>query len=98
MYRHGDVLVAAVERLPEKVEKLNHRTLAEGEATGHSHRVAEAEAAELYRAADGLYLRVVGDRATLVHQEHGPIDLPRGDYRVWKQREYTPTEIRTVRD
>ena len=98
MYRHGDVIVAPTDAWPAEARKLNHRTLAEGEVTGHSHRVAESGVAELYRAATGLYLRVTGERATLVHQEHGPIELPRGDYRVWRQREYSPAEIRVVRD
>jgi hypothetical protein len=33
-----------------------------------------------------------------VHEEHRPIELPIGVYRVWQQREYTPTAIRTVLD
>jgi hypothetical protein len=36
--------------------------------------------------------------ATFVHEEHGPITLPPGDYRVQIQREYTPEEIRNVVD
>jgi hypothetical protein len=45
-----------------------------------------------------LYLRVVADRATIIHQEHRPITLPRGSYRVWAQREYSPEAIRPVLD
>lgn len=42
--------------------------------------------------------------ATLVHDEHGPIALDPGVYRVWKQREYVPAgksgtvEFRPVSD
>lgn len=98
MYRHGDLLVAAVKKIPSDARKLRHLVLAEGELTGHSHRIAEADAAVLYQDLDSLYLNVTGTRATLVHQEHGPIQLPRGTYRVWRQREYSPQSIRTVRD
>lgn len=98
LYRHGDVLVAAVSGLPADVEKQTHLVLAEGEITGHSHRIAEPGAAELFQAGPELYLRVVASSATLVHQEHGPITLPTGVYRVWRQREYSPREIRIVRD
>jgi hypothetical protein len=49
-------------------------------------------------AREGLYLRVLAERATVVHQEHGPIVLPQGAYRVWRQREYTPQGIRRVVD
>jgi hypothetical protein len=45
-----------------------------------------------------MYLRVTAPTATLIHQEHGPVVLPQSDYRVWRQREYSPKEIRIVRD
>lgn len=98
LYRHGDVLVETIEALPEDARRLQHLVLAEGELTGHSHRVAERDAAVLWQSDRGLFLSVTGSSATLVHQEHGPIVLPRGAYRVWQQREYTPSEIRVVRD
>lgn len=98
LYRHGDLLVADADTLPKDARQLRHLVLAEGELTGHSHRVAERDAALLFEANDGLFLRVTAERATLVHQEHGPIPLPRGLYRVWRQREYSPQEIRIVRD
>jgi hypothetical protein len=34
----------------------------------------------------------------VIHEEHAPIPLPTGYYQVWRQREYTPQEIRIVRD
>lgn len=34
----------------------------------------------------------------VVHPEHGPIELPRGRYRVWKQREWHGGQIRDVVD
>ena len=69
-----------------------------GEATGHSHRVEDLATAQVFQGRDELYLRVIGDAARIVHQEHGPITLPRGTYRVWKQREYAPGTIRWVVD
>jgi hypothetical protein len=98
MYRHGDLLVAAVAEIPAGARRLSHLTLAEGEMTGHSHRIAEASQATLYSHDKRLYLEISQAGATLVHQEHGPIVLPAGTYRVWKQREYFPREIRVVRD
>ncbi|BBO34340.1 hypothetical protein PLANPX_3952 [Lacipirellula parvula] len=52
----------------------------------------------LFEADQGLFLNVTQSVATLVHQEHGPIELQAGYYQVWRQREYTPAEIRVVRD
>ena len=98
LYRHGDVLVAAASQLPAGAEKQAHLVLAEGEITGHSHRIAERDAAALYQVGRDMYLSVVGPSVTLVHQEHGPITLKMGVYRVWRQREYSPREIRVVRD
>lgn len=98
LYRHGDVLVSAVVELPAGAEKQTHLVLAEGEMTGHSHRIAEPGSAELFRFEAEMYLRVTAPAATLVHDEHGPISLPAGVYRVWRQREYSPREIRIVRD
>ncbi len=98
LYRHGDLLVQSDHQLPTDVKRLQHLVLAEGELTGHSHRIAEKDAAVLYRSAQGMFLQVIAERATLVHQEHGPIVLGPGVYSIWRQREYSPREIRTVRD
>lgn len=98
LYRHGDVLVSPVEAIPECAKKRPHLVLAEGELTGHSHRIAEPGSAELLQHDDHIYLRVLAASATLIHQEHGPITLPAGNYRVWRQREYSPQAIRVVRD
>jgi hypothetical protein len=34
----------------------------------------------------------------VIHEEHQPITLEPGIYRVWQQREYTPEAIRRVVD
>lgn len=98
LYRHGDVLVESIDDVPRDARRLQHLVLAEGELTGHSHRVAQRDGAVLWRSDRGLFLSVTVPTVTLIHQEHGPIDLPQGCYRVWQQREYTPREIRIVRD
>ena len=98
MWRHGDVFIAPVGLIPPDAVKKHHCVLAEGEATGHSHRIAEPGAATLFESGGKLYLRVTADHATVIHQEHRAITLPRGEYRVWQQREYTPQAIVTVRD
>ena len=97
-YRHGDVLIERVDALPEIREKMSHAILAHGEVTGHSHRIKEASETDLYLTPDALYLHVRGAAASVIHEEHKPILLDTGYYRVWRQREYSPTEIRTIRD
>ena len=89
MYRHGDVFIATAD-IPAKAKALPHCVLAEGEATGHRHEIQEENAATLLRYRNALYLKVTAKKATLVHQEHKPIELPKGTYRIWIQREYVP--------
>ncbi|MCB2378409.1 hypothetical protein LGH70_12490 [Hymenobacter sp. BT635] len=98
LYRHGDVLIAAVAALPVGAVPRPGVVLAHGEHTGHSHRIRETGAASLYAYGHELYLLISAPTATLVHEEHRPIALPVGVYRVWQQREYTPSAIRTVVD
>src|SRR6266498_5201054 len=97
-YRHGDVLIEEVTSLPKVREKLSHRILAHGEVTGHAHWIKESEEADLYGTSEGLFLHVRGPSVSVVHQEHANITLTSGFYRVWRQREYSPQEIRVVRD
>ncbi len=95
--RQGDVFLELVERLPEGSEAVKGPlVLAEGEVTGHAHRV-QGGRAKLFEAAGERFLRVTA-RATLAHEEHAPITLTRGVYRVIIQREYHPQEFRNVAD
>ncbi len=98
LWRHGDVLIAATDRIPQPARRRAVPVLAWGEITGHRHRIAEPDAAEVWEAGGLLYLRVTAGTATVVHEEHRPITLPRGFYRVWTQREYTPQAVRWVAD
>jgi hypothetical protein len=97
-WRQGDVLIAEAGTIPAGARRRPAAVLVWGEATGHSHRVADPETAELYEVAGTLYLRVTARAATVIHEEHGPITLRRGDYRVWTQREYTPRAVLRVVD
>jgi hypothetical protein len=98
LWRHGDVLIATVDRIPLTATPQHHLILAKGEVTGHSHRIAEADTAHLFELNGTLYLDVVAAFATVIHEEHHTITLPQGRYKVWIQREYTPAAIVRVRD
>jgi hypothetical protein len=96
MWRQGDVFIAPISSIPSAARRQSHGVLVEGEATGHS--VEDLDTAEVFQGHDVLYIRVRAESARIVHQEHGPIALPRGSYRVWKQREFAPAAIRWVAD
>ncbi|MBD2092340.1 hypothetical protein H6F67_21045 [Microcoleus sp. FACHB-1515] len=94
--RQGDViLVPASGRVTGG--KLPHLTLAEGEVTGHRHRITEGEA-ELYEQNGTLYLKVRSPTALLSHEEHRAIAIPQGNWQVRIQREYEPQSWRPVTD
>jgi hypothetical protein len=93
--RQGDVILVPV--LEIEGQKLSHLTLAEGEVTGHKHRISDGQA-ELFEKDGTLYLRVFSDVATLTHEEHHAIQIPQGSWLVRIQREYEPQGWRYVAD
>jgi len=101
IYRQGDVLFMQVKETAtgQSVPRQNGRLIiAEGEATGHAHAVLDLDAQLRTLEASGeMYLDAPAG-ATVVHEEHAPVALPAGTFRVIRQREYTPTEIRRVLD
>jgi hypothetical protein len=83
---------------PEAVKEENgeHIVLALGETTGHSHRISAAEASAYQWQGDRLI--EIRKTSNLVHEEHNPIALGPGVYKLVRQREYTPERPRTVID
>lgn len=70
-------------------QKRPNLVLAEGEVTGHKHRISNGKA-ELYERDGVLYLRVLSPTALLTHEEHNAVTIPRGSWAIRLQREYEP--------
>ena len=102
----GDILIERVEdnataRPAIRSVDAGAVILAEGEATGHHHRLLGS--VTMYRddalARDippGLYVahvEVTSPTARLEHEEHAPIVLDEGTYRVRRQRQLEPGDI-----
>ncbi|WP_411122052.1 hypothetical protein [Streptomyces sp. x-19] len=108
MYRQGDVLIVPVAEgaLPEHVRGLadeprdarGRMVLALGEVTGHAHAVVGPGVLRRVAGAWGPMLLHVPDGGRVVHEEHAAISLPKGWYRVVRQREYVPGSVRLVAD
>ena len=98
IWRQGDVFLIATPKLPEAGRVERRPILAEGEVTGHAHRLADSASGHVFSVGAGLYLEVLTEEATIIHEEHGPVTVPRGGYTVRIQREYSPQEIRRVAD
>jgi hypothetical protein len=107
MYRQGDVLLVRVDAMPKNVkdETPDDRiVLAYGEVTGHAHALYEPKTkekpegkAKIWDAGAERFLQVL-ENTQLKHEEHSPIDLSPGVYRVVRQREYDPAQDRWVAD
>lgn len=94
LFRQGDVLLRAVDALPDSAARVVERdagriVLAYGEVTGHAHAIAAPESdATLLMTERARFLRLIAD-VDLTHEEHAPIRLPQGTYEVIRQREWT---------
>jgi len=99
-YRQGDVFIEQISSIPQDVKKQENKEkiLARGEATGHHHSIEITNATESFVDSAGLLYLNLQENTTLIHQEHAPIEIPKGFYRVIIQREYGPDEIRNVLD
>lgn len=109
MFRQGDVLIQRVgdddflnhndkdEIKPEVRAGRTEVVLAHGEVTGHAHAIP-AHAARLFAIGVGVALLKVREATELRHEEHSPIPLEPGSYRVIRQREYQPDRTQFVAD
>jgi hypothetical protein len=108
MYRQGDVLIVPVEEaaVPPGAEGLARQprdprgrmVLALGEVTGHAHAVVGPGFLVREPGPFGVSWLRLPEGGRVVHEEHGAIPLPRGWYRVIRQREYAPGAVRVVAD
>ena len=98
----GDVPIYKLNK--EEVKKLNFKKVkeqivAEGEVTGHHHKVITTTPKDLIEVAEdqnGYYIKVKGE-AQLTHQEHDTQALPALKEEIYyfgKQEEYDPVEYR----
>lgn len=108
MYRQGDVLIVPVEEgaVPPRVGVLaaqprdsrGRMVLALGEVTGHAHAVVGPGELRRESGPFGFSWLYLPEGGRVVHEEHAAIPLPKGWYRVVRQREYVPGAVRVVAD
>lgn len=91
------MLIERVQSIPTKAVKQPGRViLAHGEVTGHAHEI-DQDQAEAWKVGEELTIKV-RKAAPITHQEHAPIPLTPGYYKITRQREYSPEAIRNVAD
>jgi hypothetical protein len=105
VYRQGDVLMVPVQESAVPVgvtrqprDARGRLVLALGEVTGHAHAVVGP--GELLREPGPFAVAwlQLPEGGRVVHEEHAAIPLPKGWYRVVRQREYVPGAVRVVAD
>lgn len=103
-YRQGDVLLVPCEAIPggahEEATDNGRVVLARGEQTGHAHTMMASRVRYFREDGSGSgFISVSGFApADLTHEEHAPLSIPPGTYRVVQQREYQPRGPRLVSD
>nr|WP_280489823.1 hypothetical protein [Nocardia carnea] len=83
---------------PAPRDRRGRMVLALGEVTGHAHAISSP--GKLFHdphAPNSMVLHLP-EGGRVVHEEHAAIGLPKGWYRVVRQREYTPGAVRIVAD
>ncbi len=111
IFAQGDLLI---ERVPyispsgtiEEYFEGAPLVLAEGEESGHRHAIRER--VTMFRddrlardIPEGLYVghvRIGSAYARITHEEHAPLTLRQGTYRVRRQRELGPRDARVLAD
>jgi hypothetical protein len=112
MFAQGDLLIERVADIAPSGTVLapdatGAIVLAEGEVTGHRHAIYDRvtmfrDDALAREIPAGLYVGHVkveeGGAALIQHEEHAPINLGEGTYRVRRQRELEPKDAVLVAD
>jgi len=95
IYIQGDILFLKVDKLPSVEKEIADGVVARGEATGHTHKVDKP--GKVFTNGQEMYVAAL-NAVKVLHEEHGMIELPAGDYQVVRQREWLPEGFRKVAD
>jgi hypothetical protein len=94
IFRHGDVLLQQIEKIDQhvresaKTEDAQRGIVQRGESTGHAHVIDLADpGVEVFETWREKF--IAAERSfTISHEEHKPLTLPPGNYRVKIAREF----------
>ena len=90
LFRHGDLLIKKINSIPKECRKLSTNILAEGEATGHHHKLNGAF--QIFENSKKVKFIETFEQVRLTHQEHSQLFIPKGKYVVVEEREFDPLE------
>lgn len=104
----GDMMMIRIDQLPSNIEGVKAEDGAyviTHSETGHNHVVMERPNVKLYQSKDDpleAFLSVIGAPSLLEHKRsfdtHEALEIPPGNYKIRRQREYTPEGFRRAQD
>ena len=94
-FRHGDVHLVSIDKIPEGGTVEKTRDVEKGELTGHAHRLmfrhdeggGRGITARIISAPDGKRYLEVKEPTDLTHEEHHTRTIPPGNYEIRRTRE-----------
>ncbi|GCD80456.1 hypothetical protein [Schleiferia thermophila] len=95
-WRQGDVLIESIPEDELKGKEANSNLLVRGEGRYHGHYATGnvtvlSDGSEIFlRVHSKAQIEHLHTQTLLFTGEHAPIDLPKGTYRIIRQREYNP--------
>lgn len=101
MYRQGDILLIPTDERSDKEINEWDGVVAESEATGHHHRFVGSGIRAFTRTSSGPRRPDIVELtipACLRHEEHDPISVPAGRYKIGRQKQWTGGQIVRVAD
>ena len=88
IYRHGDLTIKQVAKIPDNVIQLSTNIIALGEKTGHNHQLVGQ--VQVYETPDKQIHFEASQDVIVKHQEHNTLKIAKGNYVVIHEREYDP--------
>jgi hypothetical protein len=97
--RQGDILLQQVSKIEGEQITNQDNIIAHGES-GNQHRMSNQVVIFEDKKSKDRFVQVLEQNTELVHQEHKPIQIPQGLYKIRREREYNAFEqsIRQVQD
>ena len=87
LYRHGDLLIRQVKKIPESVTPIYTNIIAHGE-NGNTHQLHGLH--QVFETTDKQILFEAKQDLSLKHQEHNTLKISKGNYVVVHERQYNP--------
>ena len=102
--QQGDVIGRRIERMPEGLTPVvagsRGLVVAEGEVTGHAHRIESLDGVRLYQGPNGLRVLEVTEPVPMTHEEHGTVTWSPGLWEIGgvREKDWVDESIHAVRD